>query len=663
MAKDPGWSGRARPMVGDAYRDFLAARARPMTAPRAALLLRLLPAGPQGARTLVDACAFLQGALGATLTMDRPEQVRFDALRAVASNVSSPRTAVVYADPGALPSFPDCVRLDHIGAAADLDAGPAAAALPASLGAAASPPPVTVGVVDHAIGFLNCRFRTGPRAERTRFYGHWVQALERRVTGGGIASGRVLDAAAISAMLTNCRDAADEAAHYARLAEELHRPQARAGTGLGFSHGTHVADLAAGAEPGAGDPVEDWALLGVSLPPEAIEDTSGHAMAAYLVQGVRWIFRTAEEMGGAGPVIVNLSLGVLAGAKDGSHVVARAVERERAAFAAATGRAAHVVLAFGNWQRSRQVARLTDIPAGGSGGLDWRLQPDDHTASFLELRFEDIAGPPRTLKLSLAHEGGPAAEVRVPAAGKARSLVLDGKEIGALYHVEPPAPDPGEAAAAPYLCLAMAPTARDHEQTAPSAGGASALAPAGRWTLQVSNGTDAPTTVNLAVQRDDSVAGYRQRARQSYLDHRDAYGWDAETADHTNPAASPITREGTHSAYAGAAAAATVGAARCPDLVAAPYSSRGAGWTLPAPSGSAVGDEAPALPGVLAAGTFSGAVRALSGTSGAAPQWTRALGLGTLPAPGSGTPGPDRAVLGDRTHVRREGARDRQPEI
>lgn len=663
MTTEPSWSGRARPMVGDAYRDFLAARARPMTAPRAALLLRLMPAGPQGARTLVDACAFLQGALGSTLTMDRPERVRFDALRSVASNVSSPRTAVVYADPGALPRFPDCVRLDHVGAAADLDAGPAGAALPASLGAAASPPPVTVGVVDHAIGFLNRRFRTGAQAERTRFFGHWVQALERRVAGGGIASGRVLDAAAISAMLAGCRDAADEAAHYARLAAELHRPQARAGTGLGFSHGTHVADLAAGAEPGAGDPVEDWALLGVSLPPEAIEDTSGHAMTACLVQGVRWIFRTAEEMGGAGPVIVNLSLGVLAGAKDGSHVVARAVERERAAFAAATGRPAHVVLAFGNWQRSRQVARFTDIAAGATEGLDWRLQPDDHTASFLEIRAEDMSGPPAGLKLSLAHEGGRAAEVRVPPAGKARALKLGGKEIGALYHVVPPAPDPGEDAGTAYLCLAMAPTARDPEEAAAASGGAPALAPAGRWHLHVTNGSTAPVTLNLVVQRDDSVAGYRQRARQSYLDHPAAYGWDAETADHTNPAASPITREGTHSAYAGAGAAAPVGAARGPDMGAAPYSSRGAGWTLPAPAGSAVGDEAPALPGVLAAGTLSGAVRALSGTSGAAPQWTRALGLGTLPAPGSGTPGPDRAVLGDRTHVRREGARERQPEI
>ncbi len=66
-------------------------------------------------------------------------------------------------------------------------------------------------------------------------------------------------------------------------------------------------------------------VLAVQLPPASIRETAGRRMEAHLVQGLRWIL--AEVLRRANrakvpPVVVNLSLGTLAGPGDATEFLA-----------------------------------------------------------------------------------------------------------------------------------------------------------------------------------------------------------------------------------------------------------------------------------------------------------------------------------------------------
>jgi hypothetical protein len=162
----------------------------------------------------------------------------------------------------------------------------------------------------------------------------------------------------------------------------------------------------------------------------------------------------------------------------------------------------------------------------------------------------------------------------------------------------------------------------------------------------------------------------RSRARQAYFDdpkyeifypgsgriindelHDDDKQRDAEL--HERGQWMRVTRQGTLSSYAYAKGVLVVGGYRLSDGQPATYSSSGrrpndctkdamgssvdgpddvhyrtkdaAGNPLDGPDLVAVSEQSPAVPGILAAGTYSGSVAILSGTSVAVPQITRAL--------------------------------------
>lgn len=495
----------------------------------------------------------------------------------------------------------------------------------------ADPTPI-VAVIDDGIGFLNARFRRAaadhPGGTRTRFHAVWLQSFA--VTAAR-QIGRVLTAPEIDAMLA-AGDRLEEDAVYRTLNRSLfpanpHGVTHRA-TDRAQGHGTAILDLAAGATPGHGDPVEDMPLLAVQLAPEAVDNTAGTQLEPLLVQGVRWCLRQARQISETAPIVINISFATFAGPKDGSKAVEALIARAVDRWSARTGREARVVLAFGNARRSRQAARLVLDP-GATQTIDWRLPPDDFTASYLELR----AGPGQDLSalaLTLTPRGGPAQTV-TPLPPDTHRAITDaaGRSIGRAYHLGPRVTAPG-ITSPPHLVLAMAPTAED---------GPGGVAPHGACTLVI--GTSVPLTLRAEVQRDDTVPGYRLNGRQSWLDHPLAEGWDAETASYGAPEpACPITRAGTHSGFATAPSprVLTVGAARADTGQPMRYSAAGAPWTRPGPDLAAPSDRGAATPGLLAAGMATGSIVSVDGTSAAAAMTTRALarhlGTGAAIAPG-----------------------------
>lgn len=489
-----------------------------------------------------------------------------------------------------------------------------------------------VALIDDGIGFLNARFCTaGTDGLRTRFRALWLQSLERfSIDTKQITCGQVLDPAAINALL----DRRDEQGSYAALNAGLYGPQTRCETARNATHGSHVLDLAAGADPlDASDPVRGWPLLAVQLPPEAIDDTSGIRFENYMVQGLRWILRQAHALAPTAPVIVNLSLGVTAGPKDGSRFVEHQMAREAAEWERVKRQPVRLVWAFGNTYRGSQVAHHA-FPAAAAQEdretqIGWRAQPDDETANYLEIRTCNAAST--DIEVSVCCPTGAESGFAALAPGQVRTLERNGKALARLYHVRERRFGGGVVSPAHYV-LALAPT-RGRKAAEP-------LADPGRWTLRLRYGGTAAAQVVLQVQRDDAMRGAMVQGRQSYLDCETSGVWDAEEMAYTGFAEDgPVRPEGSHSADATVSARQifSCGAVRVSGRVAARrsaenfrpsrYSAMGAAWSVPGPTAATVADTGSFRPGIRAAGTLSGTVRSFNGTSAAAGRLTRALGM------------------------------------
>lgn len=477
-----------------------------------------------------------------------------------------------------------------------------------------------IAVIDDGIAFLNSRFvRTGPTGQsESRIHALWLQSLEQRAEGRAVC-GKVLARDEITAMLDG-----NEAEHYTDINTQMFGRTARHSTAFGTSHGTHMLDVAAGADPlDSSDSARDWPILAVQLPPQAIEDTSGTRFESYMVQGVRWILRRAYEVDPSAPVIINLSLGIFAGPKDGTRFIEYQIAREAAAWEMATKQRVRIVWSFGNAYQSKLIARQPLAAKGPKAELTWRVQPCDQTSSYMEIRVP--AGAARDLELALTSPDGDASGFQTLASGQIRTLEQEDQPIARIYHV--PARDFGTGVvSSSYYVLALAPTE--------SLVNGDALAPAGAWTVALRNlGTDSLDVVSQ-IQRDDSLRGYQAQARQSYFDDTDAYVYAQDTRDYRGYASKcPITHEGTHSAMVTSDArqvlcvgAAQTDASSSPPTPA-PYTSAGADWSVLGPTVSTVVHSASSRRGTAASGTLTGSKRVIGGTSAAAAHCVRALGL------------------------------------
>ena len=396
--------------------------------------------------------------------------------------------------------------------------------------------------------------------------------------------------------------------------------------GLRAGHGTWVADIAAGY-PMESAP-SDRPIVAVELPDYAVADTAGQRLEVFVLMGLRRILNWCDDWNstpgkpGSGtrvPVVINISLGNTAGPKDGTGFleteIARLVDARNA-----DGYATRVVIAAGNTYRDRLTARF-DLEEGKSETIDWRVQADDRSPSFLEIRVPKEG----TVKVTIAPPDGVAQTI---APGKYYDLMMQGDLVGRIYQ-----PPPEVSAKDRTIILALAPT-----QTAVRKG---RRAPHGTWRIGFQN-NGVSAQVRLDVQRDDSLSGWPPYGRQSWLDHEASRNRDRETGVMDQPeGASPVVRTHTLSAHATGSSpnVLVVGGAMAldghspADWKPTRYTASGPGYAWPVeednarpgPDLSAVSEDGPATPGLRAAGYMSGSTAVFSGTSGAAPQVTRAL--------------------------------------
>ena len=322
-------------------------------------------------------------------------------------------------------------------------------------------------------------------------------------SGHAWGSGRVHARADIDAALAQAQSA------FGLDEDRVYRLLGYAQAGRRTTHGTHVLDLAAGAEAHETSAPE---IVGVQLPVAAIEDVSCASMTPYLLDAVRFALALAPVASTDKPVVVNLSLGNIAGPKDGHSLLESAFDE-----LLALRTDLRIVLSEGNALQS-QTHAWAEMDPDTEVALSWRLMPDDGSSSFLEFWLrpasrDSTGNAPIDFEVEVQPPGGlPALCLRLDTSRNERiqHQLMDeqGRVLAALGLHHRPANG-----CYPMALLTVAPTTRSASW--PWA------APHGHWSLQVRN-QGRPLYCNVYAQRDDASFGRRGKGRQGRL-HDDCY--------------------------------------------------------------------------------------------------------------------------------------------
>ena len=562
-----------------------------------------------------------------------------------------------------------------------------------------------VGVIDDGLPFAHAAFLG--EGNRTRVDHCWIQAARgsgansvpfgAELTGGGIDALR-----AEHSQETPEADASvavtDEDAVYADPASFATSDDEEIGRNIfrNYTHGAHVMERAAGFVP------EDFGyeerdrvrVVGVQLPRGSLRDTTGFGKDVFILSGIHYVLDRAERIArarGATKVelLINVSLGVSGGPKNGRAQLERAIDDVVAAYrnpppgeTASRFTDIRVVMPSGNDFAARLNAELPMPEEGETGSFQWRVQPNDRTASYLELWMDDpgsdLAEVEAGLTLSITMPDGEAASFELRG--------LENAETGAMHPTIRVAPltSGGEtigqvsldryAGRLRYMVI-LAPTA--HEPLPGS--DLRPTAPAGLWTIALertgAGTTPAGATIDCRIQRDEDPAGTRNGGRQSYFDHAaeaiddphvypthdrrgrrvppDPASYPATEEHDPQPGRARITGFGSMNGWATRfegdpkhriAVGGFVGERVSVDprsgsagRAVEPSTYSGAGSSdpngRPRVDHAAQSDRSVALAGVRGAGTRSGATTVIVGTSAAAPAYLRSRvlqGLGSF---------------------------------
>jgi hypothetical protein len=482
------------------------------------------------------------------------------------------------------------------------------------------PGTVVIGIIDDGLAFAHERFRLSPYETRVEHL--WLQDGDYDPKGSPVPYGRELRKKEIDDLLRHYQPTGfvDEDGLYRRVGAIDFRRRRHQSVARRAAHGTHVMDLACGYDFRQ-EAVPNRPIICVQLPAATTEDTSGATLDDHGLDAIRYILDRADAIArrrGCGrlPVVINLSYGNVAGPHDGSSALEQAIDELVRARPKT-----RVVLPAGNSNLARLHAEVQFDEPKQTIPLHWRVLPDDKTPSFLEIWLPP--GDPveeSRIGLRIMPPSGPRSEPALAErSGFGLQLKLnDGQILCEARYRHIPAPTNRG-----MFLVALQPTTRT-EAAAP-------IAPSGIWTVELENlAFTRDHLIEAWIQRDDTPFGFRRRGRQSYFDHEcyrrfDARGREIERDTHPEQAASPchVSRAGSTNAIATGEETIVAGGFLRKEGRAARYSAERASEMEPLPRYLAPSDDSLVHLGLRAAGTRSGSVATMNGTSVAAPQVTR----------------------------------------
>lgn len=499
------------------------------------------------------------------------------------------------------------------------------------------PAAVLTAVLDEGIAFAHERFRVG---NQTRIVCFWNQAGLAGPAPSGLF-GTELFALKIDAGVAAA--GRDEDQVYRTLGELSFADPDYKAIAHRRSHGTHVLDLAAGADPDPLTAPRTRPIIAVQMPEQAIADTSGTTLTPYKLLGFMYTLLRAQQLstllGGNVPVVVSLSYGTYEGPHDGSGFLESMID-QLTFLCAGSAAPVRFVIAAGNHRQARVHSQFR-IAHRRPRTLHWRLQPDDRAPNLLQIWL------PKSTSLNNLNQFQVQVTVTSPTGA---SITVDLANLAA----QSPALPPVEFAAS---YVPETPTQRAYievhtEPTAPKVplDGTQTTVAAGVWLVTVRHVAGTPFDCDAYIQRNDTLIGRRSMGRQSYFD-------DPNYARHERleipgrrsgnpkefdqpPPTSDAKRTGTLNGDGTGTESYVIGAyRRTPGLwnalapapenpMPASFTSEGApaataARAMPSPNWLMPSDDSLSCRGVLAAGTRSGVRVAMSGTSVAAPQAAR----------------------------------------
>ena len=474
-------------------------------------------------------------------------------------------------------------------------------------------PAVVAGVIDIGIPFAHRDYRSRlplpGRCTINRMLAMWDQSYGKL---GGTASptfgyGREwsesfvappLSTFTMSELLTGVSDVSSEERLYRSLSIDI--------ADRSNSHGAAVLGEIAGTRSFAArksltDAAATTPILAVQLPRATIGYSARASLAVHILDGLRWML---SRIGTMDQLVVNVSLGTHAGPHDGSSILERAIDEliKLTSFKRPHVERLAVVLAAGNSREARSHAKF-DLSTKAKS-IQFRVLPDDITPSFIEIWLPLNADVTVAL-ISPSNVASTANE-------RNDSQVLEnaaGHVLAAIYRPENIANGNGQ-----MILVAIAPTVEGYAEH-------------GIYKL-VLTANRAVKNVHAWIERDNSMYDLnRPRGRQSYFVDEQ---YIPSGRDHKPPPATKsfIERETTLNSYATGKRTVVVGAFDASrgrvaiDSSAGPVrNSRG----VLAPIAAGVSEESLWVEGQRVAGTRSGDVSRLRGTSIAAPKVARLL--------------------------------------
>ncbi|MEO1420071.1 MAG: hypothetical protein AAFU66_03845, partial [Pseudomonadota bacterium] len=506
-----------------------------------------------------------------------------------------------------------------------------------------------VAVIDDSIAAVNPRFQTYDPSEQreTRFDYFWVQDAKARSGLSAVTYGREVLKAEIDAVIAKDELTEDEMFRQLNLVTPMTREYLPNPLRKRISHGTHVAELAAGYSIDDAD-ARNIRLIGVQLPMPATLDTSGSSLIAVMFDAMEYVLQRsclmAATLGFAVPLFVNISYGFSSGPRNTKGLLEQKIDsvirRYRKFLKAAnlTGWE-HPVIEFcvpaGNQHLMRCHAQTDKKGSSKRHKLETTLllPPQDRTSSFLEVWLPQAA---KKLKLTITAPGlkqyvmryALSAPSTMPPGRDAHVLQVGGSstpdidKMIARVTLDVPSQSVSLVGPSHYyrVLIAFAPT-RVMDSSRPAA-------PAGEWHISAEAKISKNERIDAWILRDTPVIGEGIRGEQAYF-RDDAYEDDLFDAVGDplvfDRADSQIRRDGTRSGLATPRKhVVTVGGFYLHNRAGTAYSAAGSD-TIEGPDVMAPTETCRSLLGVPGIGMRTGSALSLNGTSVAAPQIVKML--------------------------------------